>query len=241
MKWLADELITHRGYHNGKDIVENSMGAFREALKNGFGIELDIHATKDGKVVVFHDDTLTRMTGVNKVVEECTYNEIKSLTLLETDEHIPLLKDVLKEVNGKVGIMIELKNMGAPGILEEKTYELLKDYSGDFIVQSFNPLSLGWFVKNAPEFIRGQLAGSFKGEKLAWYKKFLLRNYLLNYISKPHFVNYDLRAINSLSIKWLRMRGRIIFGWTARTMEEYNDGRAKCINVVFECFDPRKH
>ncbi|QUI24061.1 glycerophosphodiester phosphodiesterase [Vallitalea pronyensis] len=239
MKWLAEEHIAHRGYHDGDACPENSMRAFREAIENGFGIELDVHATSDGKIVVFHDDNLRRMTGVNKDVKDCTYDEIKHLTLLKSDEHIPLFSDVLKEVNGQVGIMVELKSIGKPGLLEENTYKLLKTYKGNFIIQSFNPITLAWFKKHAPNMIRGQLSGVYKGEKLAWFKRILLKNFLLNHLSEPHFINYDIAFIDRLPIKILRKKGRAIFGWTARTKEEYTEALKKCVNVVFENFDPR--
>lgn len=237
MKWLVDEKIAHRGYHNNQ-YPENSMGAFKRALDHGFGIELDVHIIKDGNVVVFHDDNLKRVTGVDKDIEEYTYNEIKDLKLFNSDEVIPLFEDVLSEVNGKVGIMVELKNAGKIGPLEEKTYDLLKNYKGHYIVQSFNPFSVAWFKNNAPEIIRGQLAGYFENDKLAWIKKFLLRNFLLNRYSKPHFVNYDINYLNRLPIKVLRRKGTEIFGWTARTQKEYDIALKKCINAVFEDFNP---
>lgn len=240
MIWLAEEQIAHRGYHHGDQYPENSMGAFREAIKNGFGIELDVHATSDGKIVVFHDDNLKRMTGVDRDVKDCTYDDIKKLTLLQSNEHIPLFSDVLKEVNGQVGIMVELKSKGKPGLLEGNTYKLLKEYKGNFIIQSFNPISLSWFKNNAPDMIRGQLSGAYKGEKLAWFKRLLLKNCFLNHLSEPHFINYDIAFIDRLPIRILRKKGRVLFGWTARTKEEYDHARRKCINVVFEGFDPRR-
>lgn len=239
MRWLVEEKIAHRGYHNSQ-YPENSMGAFKRAMEHGYGIELDIHILKDGNVIVFHDDNLKRLTGVDKDIAKCTYGEIKDLKLYDTEERIPLLKDVLAEVNGKFGIMVELKNSVKVGRLEEKTYALLKNYKGDFIVQSFSPFSVAWFKKNAPEFARGQLAGSFKGEQVAWYKKILLRNFMLNGMSKPDFVNYDVRYLDRFIIKLLKRRGKVIFGWTARSQKEYDAALKTCINAVFEDFTPTK-
>lgn len=240
MKWLVEEKIAHRGYHNRKTIPENSMGAFKSAIDKGFGIELDIHILKDGKVVVFHDDNLKRMTGVDKDIEDCSYEEIKELNLLDTNERIPLFKDVLEVVNGNVGIMVELKNSGKAGRLEEKTYEMLKNYKGNFIVQSFNPFSVAWFKDNAPEIIRGQLSGFYKNNELSWIKKFLLRNFMFNWLSKPHFVNYDIAYLNKLPIRVLTSRNKVVFGWTARSQKEYDEALKTCVNAVFEDFDPSK-
>ena len=57
--------FAHRGLWN-ETLPENSMGAFENAVAHGYGIELDVHLSSDGKVMVFHDDTLTRMCGVKK-------------------------------------------------------------------------------------------------------------------------------------------------------------------------------
>ncbi|QUH30820.1 glycerophosphodiester phosphodiesterase family protein [Vallitalea guaymasensis] len=237
MKWLAEDKIAHRGYHNSR-YPENSMGAFKRAIDHGFSIELDIHMLSDGEIVVYHDDNLKRVTGVDKDIEKCTYEEIKNLKLLDSNENIPLFKDVLNEVNGKVGIMIELKTRGKAGPLEEKTYEMLKNYKGRYIIQSFNPFSVAWFYKNAPEIVRGQLSGYFKDDDLSLVSRVLLRNYLLNFLSKPDFINYDINYLHRLPIKLIRCKGKFVFGWTARSKTEFCDALNRCENAVFEDFNP---
>lgn len=110
LKFLTKNLIAHRGMHNKeKGIPENSMKAFDEAVINNYIIELDIHILKDDVIVVFHDDNLERMTGVSKNIKSVTYNEIKNLYLNNTIYKIPLLEDVLKKIDGRVPIIIELK------------------------------------------------------------------------------------------------------------------------------------
>ena len=92
----------HRGYWNiHKAIPENSLSSFRLAVSHGFGIELDLHLTKDNKIVVFHDDFLTRMCGENLSVENTTYEELSRHTLAGTSEKIPLFSEVLALVNGQ--------------------------------------------------------------------------------------------------------------------------------------------
>ena len=92
----------HRGLHDKKiGIPENSMAAFREAIRANKGIELDVHLTKDKKIAVFHDDSLKRMCKVSGTIEEKTWEELKNLRLLETAEPIPLLEDVLHLVQGE--------------------------------------------------------------------------------------------------------------------------------------------
>ncbi|NBG87129.1 glycerophosphodiester phosphodiesterase family protein [Isachenkonia alkalipeptolytica] len=240
LSWLKDTYITHRGYHSPEKAPENSMAAFTRAVEEGFGIELDIHLTKDQQVVVFHDDDLERMTGYTKKITDCTWGEIRSLTLLNTQEKIPLLKEVLYLIDGRVPLLIEIKNRGKVGKLEEKTDELLRGYKGEFAIQSFNPYSVGWFKEHSPEIIRGQLSGVFKEENLPMYKKFLLKNLLMNHVSKPHFINYDIDYLSKIPVRIHRKKGSILLGYTAKDPQAYQQALEKTINVVFEGFNPKE-
>ena len=235
--WLTNMKIAHRGFHD-KNSPENSMSAFKNAIEFGYAIELDIHILNDGKLVVFHDDNLKRMTGMDKEIEACSYDEIKVLYLGSTKEKIPLLSEVLELVKGQVPLMIEIKNRGKVGALEEALVKMLNNYLGEFVIQSFNPFSVGYFAKVAPGFIRGQLSGSYKDEKLEFYKKFLLKNLLLNFISKPHFINYEIQYLSNIAIWLQKLKGKLILGWTARTIDEYKKALCDCKNAVFEGFRP---
>ena len=73
-------LYAHRGLWNGER-PENSLAAFRAATEQGFGIEMDVHLTKDGQLVVFHDDSLQRMCGTEGIITERTLAELKELRL----------------------------------------------------------------------------------------------------------------------------------------------------------------
>jgi glycerophosphoryl diester phosphodiesterase len=221
MSWLIEMKIAHRGYHSPEIAPENSIRAFRNAIGEGFDIELDVHILKDNNIVVFHDDNLERMTGYKKNIEECTYDEIKSLKLFNTEEKISLFSEVLSIVSGQVPLMIELKNRGKVGRLEQKLYDLLKIYPGGFAVQSFNPYSMGWFRKNAPDIIRGQLSGSYKNEHIEFYKKVLLENLILKIISKPHFVNYEIGYLSNLVVEIQKHKKLLVLGWTAKNKVDY--------------------
>ena len=97
----------HRGLHDKKrGIPENSFPAFRAAIEAGDGIELDVHLTKDGQLVVFHDDTFERICGRRGRVEDTSYEEMQKYRLAETKERIPLLSEVLQLVDGKVPLLI---------------------------------------------------------------------------------------------------------------------------------------
>lgn len=94
--------IAHRGlFDNESDHPENSSKAFSLAMQYGFGIELDVRLTKDGIPVVFHDDNLFRICGVRKKAEDCTDEELREYRLFSSEEAIPRLADVLRQINGR--------------------------------------------------------------------------------------------------------------------------------------------
>lgn len=238
MTFFKGITIAHRGYHGEKyGIPENSISAFKKAIENGYAIELDLHLLKDGNIVVMHDDTTTRMTGVDKVLKNCTYEEIKDLRLKNTNEHIPLFKEVLELVNGKVPLLIEYKYDLKTGLLEEKSMELLKEYKGKYAIQSFNPFSVKWFKDNYEEIPRGQLAYDYKGEKIGFIKKFVMKNLITNIINKPDFISYSIKSMPNKRLEKLKEKGIIISGWTIRNKTDYEFAKKHCDSWVCENMD----
>lgn len=234
VNFLTKGLIAHRGYHNiEKGIPENSIFAFEEAIKKNFIIELDVHLLSDENVVVFHDDNLKRMTGVDKQIKNIDYQTISKLNLQNTDEKIPLLKKVLELVDGKVPIIIELKYDVKCGLLEKEVANLLQNYKGKYAVKSFNPFSIYYFKKNYPEIIRGQLVSDLKNQKISKVKKCFLKSMIFNKITKPDFISCNIDIINSKNIQKFR-KSKLILGWTARSKDELEEAKKYCDNVIFE-------
>ena len=139
--WLVETPIAHRGLHD-KNIPENSLSAFSKAVEKGYAIELDVQLIADGTVVVFHDKSLSRMTGNDGYLKFLNKDDLKILKLKNSKEHIPTLQEVLDLVNGKTPILIEIKNEAKVGKLEQSLIDILKNYNGEYAVESFNPFSL---------------------------------------------------------------------------------------------------
>lgn len=233
-QWINKFPLAHRGYFNDEN-PENSLGAFKNAVNNGFAIELDVHLSKDNEVVVFHDYTLNRMCGINGKVKDYNVSELKKFRLYDTEWTIPTLKEVLKLVDGKVPLIIEIKNSKFPGLLERKVYELIKDYQGDYVVQSFNPFSMMWYVDNAPHIIRGQLSGKHDDKESGnIFTRFFLRHLLFNVFAQADYINIDINydnwRIRHLSKKMYKI------GYTARSREEYIKAMSTFDNVIFDNF-----
>lgn len=183
----------HRGLHSEK-IPENSMAAFALAKEKGYGAELDVQMSADHRLVVFHDGTLKRMCGVEGNLKDRTWDELCKLRLKDTDERIPLLADVLLSL-GDQTLICEIKSENGVKNYElcEKTYDLLKDYPGKWCIESFSPYLSGWFRKNHPEVIRGQLSCVMKDTGYGRAVNFLLTNLFLDFISRPDFIAYEYR------------------------------------------------
>ncbi len=233
--WLRNTRICHRGLW-GKDVPENSMLAYQKAVDNGFAIEIDVYLTSDNEIVIHHDPTTLRMCGVDKKISSCTLKELKELRLDGTSETIPTLKELLKITEGKSPLLIEIKSVSKnAGKLEEILYNILKDYKGEFAIQSFNPFSVKWFTENAPHIIRGQLASYFKGENtLPWYQKFMLKRLMFNGITKPDFISYDEKALPNIYVKRTKKQGKLLIAWTVTSMERQIELEKFCDNVIFE-------
>ena len=240
ISWIKETPIAHRGLHT-KDIPENSLSAFENALKNNYAIELDVQFTKDKEVVVFHDENLKRMTNDTRNIEDVNYDELKNLRLGNTNEIIPTLEEVLELVDSKVAILIEIKDCKDYIELSEKTYEILKGYEGNYAIQSFNPFILEWYKNNASEVVRGQLSGTFTegSESLNSFEKFALKNMLLNFKSKPNYRGYDLEGIPKSKLESLRKKGVPIIVWTVKNKEDMEKAYKYSDNITFENFLPK--
>lgn len=235
--WLVNNYIAHRGFHNSKS-PENSISAFKNAIEKGYPIELDVQMIEDGTVVVFHDYTLKRMTNQDGYVANLKKEDLKKYKLGTSEEIIPTLKEVLKLIGGKVPVLVEIKNEGKVGKLEAQVIKLLKDYKGEYAVQSFNPFSLNYFYKNAPEILRGQLSGSLSDFESSRLVKALLKRMVFNKkYSKPNFIAYESKMMPTRFVK--RFKNLPLIVWAVKTQEEYMNVIKYCDNIIFEQFEPK--
>ena len=235
--WLKTMYIAHRGLHDG--IPENSLAAFHRAVDKGYAIECDVNLTKDGDIVVFHDESLSRMTGRSDQVWDHTLDELKTMHLADTQETIPSFADLLALVDGNVPLLIELKPKGDYIGLAEAFARQIRDYRGDYAVQSFHPYTLIWFSKHMPDVPRGQIAESFKDDtSLAFWKKFLLKRMYFNRRSTPDFINYNIDELPNRHVDRAQRQGKIVLAYCARTKEELSWMRDRYDNAVFEGFEP---
>ncbi len=237
--WLRERPVAHRGLHDA-DRPENSLAAFEAAAAAGYPIELDVHLTADGGAVVFHDDTLDRMTGRPGRVREHSLAELGALRLRGCDEPIPSLDQVLERVAGRVPLLVELKThrAAAAGPLERAVCNALARFPGEHAVQSFDPWSMLWMRRHAPHLPRGMLSGDMRSEGLPKHEALLLEHLALAPTVLPDFIGYELRALPHWAPSLLRRLGRPLLAWTIRDEPALHRARGLVDNVIFENVRP---
>lgn len=272
---LARRMALRAGYGSadatGPIAPENSLAAFAAACEAGFGIELDIQLTRDGRVVVVHDSTLMRVAGDPRRIGELTYEQLCAIPLFPAPalpgdavaapvkegaaatssgytqsgyaQHVPLLSDVLRLVDGRVPLIVEYKmpsleqwDDGCESLME-KGDALLRDYQGEYVVESFHPGALRWYRMNDPAVCRGQLASRADLHEDG-LKAWLAGELSLNWMSRPDFVAYDWSDGNAPAVRLSRFLGAVMVSWTVRSPEEYQRARTMFDRHIIESFVP---
>ena len=233
--------FAHRGLHDD-EVCENTLGAFERACQAGFGIELDVQLTRDGEVVVFHDADLERLTGNKRKVADLTFAELRGF-ILPDGSRIPSFAEVLKLINGRTPLLVELKNGKHLSKLCRETYSLLKNYNGRYIVESFQPLILLLFRVHAPDIIRGQLVAAWE-EYLEDYGPFLagvVTNLVCNILARPDFVAYDLNGTPRFGLRMQKKLFRTPLAvWTVKNNGDFKAAIERGEMPIFEGFSPGK-
>ena len=237
--------IAHRGLHDvAAARPENSRAAIRAAIAAGYGIELDLQLSRDGRAMVFHDYDMTRLTGTNGPIQQRTADELNTMTLLGSDEGIPTFSEVLELVAGRAPLLVELKDqhgqMGITnGALEQATAKDLHGYAGPLALMSFNPNSVVQLAELAPNVPRGIVTSHYPAED--WL--------LLRESTRAHlrtipdyeragacFISHKVDDLTSPRVAELKEAGAHLFCWTVRSREQEVQARKVADNITFESY-----
>ena len=240
MEKYKNKYYAHRGLHNSER-AENSMSAFRAAVEAGYGIELDVRLSKDGKLVVFHDDTLDRVCGREGKVIDFTADELATFSLSGTSDGIPLFTDVLSLVDGKIPLLVEIKENPSDSSVSTTTCEILKNYHGDYIVESFNPLSLKVVKKMLPDASRGILCQQYmKRKNLKKPLYFFMQMLVGNFACRPAFIAFYHEHWRSGALRIARALFKVpTIAWTVKSPEDEMLARKHGFDgIIFENYLP---
>lgn len=232
----------HRGLHDkARGIPENSLAAFRAAVSHGYGAELDVHLTRDGRLAVIHDDSLLRTAGADAKASQLTADELAQYRLEGTEERIPFLEEVLPLFEGKAPLIVELKVEGNAAALARATCDMLDQHRVDYCIESFHPAAVRWLKKNRPDVCRGQLSERFVQTHtgLGFWADFAMTHLLTGFLTVPDFIAYNLHHRR----RWAIALARRVWGvrevsWTIRTPAELAACEGDGCLSIFEGFKP---
>lgn len=234
----------HRGLHNSTEgIPENSMAAFRRAAEQGYGTELDIHLTKDGRLAVIHDSSLLRTAGADVKAKDLTAEELSQYRLEGTQETIPFLEDVLPLFEGKAPVIVELKVEGNSAALAAAACKVLDTFNVDYCIESFHPLAIMWLKRHRPEICRGQLSQNFllrgEGTGMGKVADFIMTHSLTSFLTVPDFIAYNHLHRNILSLSIAKKVWQVQeVSWVIRTPDDMAHCESEGSLSIFEYFTP---
>lgn len=228
LSWLKNKAVAHRGLHDNKVYPENSLAAYKNAIDHGYGIEMDVWLTNSNVLVMHHDPSLKRTANQDMKVLDIDTNNLEQYKLFGTEEHIPLFDDMLKTVNGKVDLIIEIKPTKRVKETCEAVIEHLKGYKGRFCLESFDFRVVNYIHKHYPDLILGQLYDYL------WFQRWpaiLLRQY-----KKVDFLAICIR--NGASKYYAKLRknnpDKVFVSWTIRSPEDQALALQACDSYIFE-------
>ena len=235
--------LAHRGYHDAaKQRPENSLSAFGAAVKAGYGIELDVQLSADGQAMVFHDETLDRMTHKTGAVLHHTAAELEGIKLQGSDDLIPTLAQVLALVAGKVPLLIEIKDhldtmADTSGRLETAVALALATYTGPVAVMSFNPHCMAHMARLAPKVARGLTTDDFDPVEYRPIPASMcedLRDITDYNRTLSSFISHKAADLARPRVAELKSQGAGILCWTIRSPEAEAKARQIAQNITFE-------
>jgi glycerophosphoryl diester phosphodiesterase len=223
VRWLGQWDYAHRGLH-GAGFPENAKSAFAAAIARGLGIECDVQRSSDGLAIVFHDAALDRLTSETGLIARHSADQLGRIALSGSTDTIPTLRQVLDQVDGKVGLLIEIKSDGERRVnaLSLAVRRQLEGYRGAHAVMSFDPRVVRWFANNSAHTVRG-LVVTEEGAKSVFGR---LKRRLAFWHARPDFLAYDIRDLPSRFAAGQRRRGLPVLTWTVRSADHRERAQA---------------
>ena len=242
--------IAHRGWHNNKaGRTENSRPAFAAAIGQGYGIECDLRPAKGGLPVVFHDETLDRVTNSKGPIAHHTAESLQHVLYPDSASCVITFEEVLQLVRGRVPLLVEIKSEWEPpdtAFLSEIA-RLSLTYEGPIALMSFDPAVLIGLRALAPAIPRGIVSGLYESEdgdtwwadKIDKDRAYRLAHLLESGPVNPAFVAYHVKALPTPVTLFVReVLGLPLFTWTVRDADDLARAKAWADAPIFEGIEP---
>lgn len=235
--------IAHRAFHDvAAGRPENSRAAVRAAIAAGYAIEIDLQLSRDGVAMVFHDETLERLTPRQGWLRDLTAAELGEIPLTGGDEGIPTFAEILSLVAGRVPVLVELKDQtlrmeDTDGKLEAATVAALQVYTGPVALMSFNPHCIGHLARLAPHIARGITTSAYDPEDWAPLPRETCDRLrpIPDYTSVgASFISHEAADLSRPRVAELAAQGAAILCWTIKSPAAEAAARRIAQNVTFE-------
>lgn len=239
--------IAHRALHDAaQGVIENSPTAIRRAVQAGYGIEIDVQLSSDGVAMVFHDDTLDRLTATTGPVRGRPAQELGDIRLSGSEDVIPTLAQVLAMVKGQVPLLIEIKDQTGglgegDGLVERAVAADLAEYTGPVAVMSFNPYVVAQMREFAPGVPRGLVTSGFIPSKWPHLLPEIctaLRSITTFGRVGASFISHDWTDLGSPRVAELKAQGVPVLCWTVTSPQIEAEARRVAANITFEGYLP---
>ena len=243
-KGYFDRPFAHRALH-GPGRPENSASAIRAAVKGGWGIEVDVQLSADGRAMVFHDYDMARLAHDSGPIQRRSATELSQVRLRGSDEGVPTLEEALALIDGKVPLVVEIKDQDGAmgdniGVLETATAEALRDYSGPLAVMSFNPHSVASMARLLPHVPRGLTSSAYLSDDwplIPTATREALADIPLDGLGAS-FISHEAKTLDTAPVARIKAQGLPVLCWTIRSPEEEVNARQVADQITFEGYTP---
>jgi len=231
--WLNGRNVAHRGlFEAGTSAEENTLEAVERAVKAGFAVEIDVRTSADDIIVVFHDNTLERLTNGEGLVAKWGFKQLQNTLVGNSGKGVPSLPEVMDIVSGQVPLFIELKSPDHDDIQKvcAGVRHCFEGYRGPVAIMSFDPRIVAWFRRYMPKYARGMIVG--REALLNWKNRLVIPYWLRK--TKPDFLACDINLLpNSFCERW-RRKGKPLLTWTIKDESMAKIGQEHADALIFE-------
>lgn len=235
--------FAHRALHESQaGRPENSRSAISAAVGAGYGIEIDLQLSADGRAMVFHDYDLRRLTAEAGPIAQRSADDLRRIALKHGDgEGIPTFSEVLDLVAGRMPLLVEIKDQDGAmgpnvGRLEAAAAADLSGYGGLVAVMSFNPNSVVEMARHAPGIPCGLVTSAYDPDDWNLNTKTCdrLRDIPDFDTVGACFISHEAEDLDRRRVQQLRGQGVPVLCWTIRSPEAEARARRLADNVTFE-------
>lgn len=240
--WIIDKYIARDGVCE-EGLTENTLSAYDVAIKNKYALSIPVKMIDDGSLICFGHSSLSKViSSESGYINKMTLDELKNFNLNENGEKIPTLREALDHIDGKIPVILDIKNDGMVGKFEESIITLVDNYIkshkkyGDIAIMSSNPYTLEYFLNNYPYVTRILKSGKFETKMYGSIPAKKLTKLKLYKITQADFICYSHTDLPYRKIKKHKPAG--VIAHTVFNQNQYIKVAPYCDNIIFSGFKP---